>query len=65
MEVFDRDLPGFGVLLAGIALYNVYECVPVVNIRPGFHASLRLAPYSEAFIWNPDIYLILVYTGIY
>jgi hypothetical protein len=33
IEVF--YLPGFGVLLAGIALYNVHECVPAVKISPG------------------------------
>jgi hypothetical protein len=29
------DMSHFGVLLAGIDLYNVYECVPVVKTRPG------------------------------
>ncbi len=38
MEAF--FLPGFGVLLAGIALYNVYECVPAVKTRPGPYGSL-------------------------
>ena len=43
MEVF--DMSHFGVLLAGIDLYNVYECVPVVKTRPGPHGSLC----NEAF----------------
>ncbi len=46
MEVF--DLPGFCVLLAGIALYNVYEYVPAVKTRPGPYGSLC----SEAFYIN-------------
>jgi hypothetical protein len=28
------DLPGFGVLLAEIALYNVYERVPAIKTIP-------------------------------
>jgi hypothetical protein len=52
MELF--DLPGFCVLLAGIALYNFYECVPVVKTRPGPYGLLR----SEDFCIN--IYLSLL-----
>ncbi len=39
MEVL--DLPGFAVLLAGIALHNVYECVHAVKTRPGPYGSLE------------------------
>ncbi len=40
MEVF--EVPGFGVFLAGMALYNFYECVPAVKLetRPGPYGSL-------------------------
>ncbi len=42
LEVF--NLPFFGVLLAGITLYNVYECVPAVK------TSLRSGPYASLWI---------------
>jgi hypothetical protein len=46
MEVF--GLPGFGVLLAGIALYDVYEHVPAFKTRSGPYGSLR----RDAFYIN-------------
>jgi hypothetical protein len=48
-------LPGFGVLLAGIALYNVYACVSVVKPRPGPYESLC----SDAFYINVLLTLLL------
>jgi hypothetical protein len=52
MQVF--DVPGFGVLLAGIALFYIYECVSVV--------------YSSNFIPDQDSidhYAVKIFTQMY
>ncbi len=64
MELFYP--PGVGVLSAGIALYNVYECVPVVKTSQGTHGSLcREANYNNTVTWTSKyfslIFLLIIF----